>query len=731
MKKITVTGLVQGVGFRPFVQREALKNSLTGTVKNTGGIVEISAQGNEKALERFIQCLTLNAPKESIIENITVESVPDECDFTSFTIVEGEGRFEYLPVIPADIATCDTCLEEMLNAGNRRYMHPFISCAVCGPRYSIIKKLPYDRCNTHMDKFSMCDSCKEEYDNTSDRRCYAQTVACNRCGPALEYKSRSQSEESPIDRAIADIRKGCVIAVKDIGGYHFVCSAHSESAANKLRLLKNRDKKPFAVMFETAENVKEYARVSEKEEIELISPARPIVLLSKTKDFPYSVCGVSDSIGAFLPCNPVQHILVRECGPLIMTSGNISDRPIITENNEIFDIYNTRKELDGILYHDRDIATPLDDSIVQVVSGRNRMIRRARGYTPLPLEFDCLRKNIFASGGELKSSFCIASGKNAYMSQHMGDLDEEANSDVYLYNTERLQTLTNITPDIYVTDSHPLYNSRKITEKLAQSAKKPTVYIQHHIAHAASVIAEHRISGDVLCFSFDGTGYGDDGTVWGAEVFEFRNKKFIRREHLTPVEMTGGDNISKNAQTVADCYLIDAGFAPRSRDGSIIKAAIDAKINTIKNSSMGRLFDGVSSLLGICNYNDYEGLCASMLESKARGADKAYPLSLPIENDEFKTRELIRQICTATEEKADTASIALGFHLAIINAVVECALQHGIKSIALSGGVFMNCILTEGCIDKLTEQGFDVYINQSVPTNDGGIALGQAYAALL
>ncbi|MBQ8525489.1 MAG: carbamoyltransferase HypF [Clostridia bacterium] len=729
MKKITVTGLVQGVGFRPFVQREAEKFSLTGTVKNTGGIVEILADGTDEALEKFIQCLSLNAPAESIIESISVEDVQCVDEHDSFEIISSDdfSSDRVMPVIPADIATCDTCLTEMLDPGNRRFMHPFISCTVCGPRYSIIKKLPYDRHNTLMDKFPMCASCAGEYDDTSDRRCYAQTVACNDCGPVLEYMSEyALSDMSPIENAARDIQNGGIVAVKDIGGYHFACSAFDEKAVTTLRELKGREKKPFAVMFGSVDEIREYAAVSPLEEKELLSPARPIVLVEKIRDFSVQVCGISGSIGAFLPCNPVQHMLIKTCGPLVMTSGNFSDRPIIIENKEIFDIYNNNKKLTGVLHHNRDIMTPLDDSIVRVVSGRIQLVRRGRGYTPLPVGVADLDKSVFAAGGDMKSSFCIASGRNAYMSQHMGDLDEQSNADVYLYNTERLKKLTGIEPEIYAADPHPLYRSREIAEEHGRRV----AYVQHHIAHAASVIAEHGIEGDALCFSFDGTGYGDDGTVWGGEVFEYRKGVFSRCEHLAPVEMTGGDNISKDAGAAADCYLIDAGFEPRCKDGALIKAAISMHINTVKSSSMGRLFDGVCAMLGICDYNDYEGLCATMLEVMAGQADKAYPLALPVEDGLFATDKLIKQIKEAADKGIDTSEIALGFHNAIINAVAETAKKHNIKSIALSGGVFMNRILTEGCIDRLTAEGFQVYINQQVPTNDGGIALGQAFAAV-
>ncbi len=712
--KITVYGLVQGVGFRPYVQRTAEAFKLKGNVKNTGGIVEIYVNADNKILDSFVQYLISHKPTGCEIYKTETEIVPEQ-KFNSFEITESD-NCDVIPVIPADIGVCENCIKEFKNPENNRYNHPFISCISCGPRYSIIKNLPYDRINTTMDIFPMCIECATEYNQTENRRCYAQTIACNSCGPELVYTK----DGNPMQEAIKDIKNGRVIAVRDIGGYHFVCSALNENAVEILRKLKLREEKPFAVMLANVDEIKKYAFVSEKERQALASDARPIVLLKKkgTNTFPNNLCENSSDIGAFLPCNPVQIILTEECGPLVMTSGNISGEPIITSNEVMLELYKNSEYLEGVLYHYRDILTPLDDSIVRIIDGNVQLIRRGRGYTPLPIWLKAKTdKKIFAAGGDLKSSFCLMTENRAYMSQYFGDLENTDSLEAYNTGISRMTQLFKISPDQYACDLHPLYFSTKMTENMCNSPK----YIQHHIAHIASVIAEHNIEGDVLGFAFDGTGYGTDGTIWGGEAFEYKNGVFNRSFHLKPVKMLGGDNISKDAKTVLKCYLEEAGI---DIDDRLIKSALNTNINTVYSSSMGRLFDGVCAMLGVCSYNSYEGKCAVLLEKEALKSVNPYPLTLPLKDNQWDTSEIIKQIYFSN---GNTPDIALGFHYAIANAVVDACEKSNIKNIALSGGAFMNRILTELCIDKLRKKGYNVYINRQVPTNDGGIALGQAY----
>lgn len=716
-KKLTVKGLVQGVGFRPYVKNTADRFSLCGNVKNIGGIVEIYINAENKILDSFIQYLISHRPAGSSIYDIEKENV-GYTGFEGFKIIESDFT-DTVPVIPPDIGVCKKCMREFYSKNNRRFFHPFISCISCGPRYSIIKKLPYDRINTTMDKFPMCEKCENEYNEKSDRRCYAQTIACNDCGPVLIYTK----DGDPVSNAVCDIKAGKVIAVRDIGGFHFVCDANNFDAVEKLRKLKLRDEKPFAVMFYDTESVKQYAKVSFKEQEILESDARPIVLVKKNNKniFPENVCKNSCDIGAFLPCNPVQALLCENCGPLIMTSGNISGEPIVTENEKMLEIFNSSEFLDGVLYHKREILTPLDDSITRVIDGKMQMIRRGRGYVPLPIWLkNRSAKHIFAAGGDLKSAFTLVAEDRAYVSQYFGDLDNTDCFLAYKNNINRMKDILNIKPTVFASDMHPMYESVKYTEKIC----KNTVKIQHHEVHIASVIAEHGISGDCLGFAFDGTGYGTDKTVWGGEVFLYREKKFQRKVHLKPIKMLGGDEISKNSKTASYCFLHDAGINLENEEYKIVSSALENNINTVFSSSMGRLFDAVSSILGISDYNDYEGKSAVLLETEASKADYIYPLVLPENNGIYDTAYLIKQIVSAD---CPVPPLALGFHSAISDAVVKTAEKFGVKNIALSGGVFMNRILTQQCIDKLRKKEYNVYINEQVPTNDGGISLGQAY----
>lgn len=710
-KKYIISGIVQGIGFRPNVKRTAEKYGIHGLVKNLGGAVEVIAQGER--LEEFKEAI--KALPQSFITSFIEEEI-DDTEYSDFTIVESGSENSSVPMLTPDIATCDKCMDEFYNPKNRRYLHPFISCTYCGPRYSVQSDIPYDRCNITMADFEMCDACTREYTTIADRRCHAQTIACNECGPRLSYTI----DGNPLEEAVKTLKNGGIVAVKDIGGYHFACDADNENAAQKLREIKQRDKKPFAVMFNTIEDIREYAEVNDIEEKTLLSPARPIVLVKKKKDFAPSVCAESDYIGAFLPCNPVQHYLTKQCGSLVMTSGNVSGEPIIINNNDIFKL---RQTLGGfeVLSHNRRILTPLDDSVCRVICGKLQLIRRARGYTPLPIEIDTKTdKTVLALGGDLKASFCYSKGGRAYMSQYFGDLE---NSDAYMAwreNISHLGGLLKLKEDTVVKDLHPLYLSGKYKEGIA---------LQHHYAHMVSVMAEHKLNSSALGFIFDGTGYGEDISIWGGEVIRY-NGDFTRIAALEYTSLLGGDTSAKDSEQTLDCYLISAGLEPKTENGELIKAAIEHHINTAKSSSMGRLFDAVSALLDISKYNSYEGESAILLESAAAKAKRPYPISLKMKDSKWQTADLIRNIYEAYENGADKKSLALGFHYAIANAVIEFAKNQNEKNIILSGGVFANRILTELCYNALTEKGYNVYINEQVPTNDGSIALGQAWYAL-
>lgn len=710
--KLEITGIVQGVGFRPFAKREADALGVYGSVLNKGSAVEIVAEAEEKALNTYIQRLISHIPEGAFILNYTKEIITDSTKvFSPFKILSSEKTVVKPTLISPDIATCSECEKEFRNSTDRRHFHPFISCALCGPRYSIIKSMPYDRDTTVMDKFEMCEDCKTEYSNISDRRCFAQTIACHECGPVLEFTTHTGKAENPLDGAVKALNGGKVIAVKDIGGYHFAVKTDSVQGVNDLRRIKNREVKPFAVMFKDVNEVKQYCSLNKAEQKALTSSARPIVLLDKLKDFKADICSGSYSIGAMLPCNPVQIYLLSKCSPLVMTSGNITEEPIITDNSQMLNFLSGCEWLYGVLSHDRDILTPLDDSIVRVVEGKTLVSRRARGFVPLPIKVD-LDGEIFACGGDLKSSFCIVKDGYAYMSQHLGDMENERSFKVYKKTAERLQTLLNSDITSYACDMHPAY----ITAGYRKQAHK----VQHHHAHILSVMAEHNLKGKVLGFAFDGTGYGTDGTVWGSEVMICNGTEYKRVNALKPVKMCGGNLISKDANRVLNCYKAVLSEC----DDTLLCRALEKDINCTYYSSMGRLFDAVSALLGICEYNTYEGECASKLETSAYKGTKELPLKF-----DFDGAGVIRDVELLLRKGCGVNDIALSFHTALANGIADTAKQCGIKDVVLTGGVFNNKILLRKTIKLLKSDGFNVYINEKIPMGDGGIALGQAYYA--
>lgn len=688
-RKLTFHGIVQGIGFRPAAQRTAKDLGIKGQVKNTGGNVSLIISGSKQALDEYVRRLiALFDIKKYETEDI------DEIPFSDFEIVHS-GNDNRTPFLTPDLATCADCEKELRDKNDRRYRHPFISCVNCGPRYTIIKSLPYDRENITMSPFAMCDRCKTEYRSVFDRRCHAQTIACNDCGPKTNM---------PVEKAAELLKQGKILAIKDIGGYHLACRTDSVISVNKIREIKGRETKPFAVMFSSLDEIKEYCKVNGKEEALLLSPARPIVLLEKTKDFDNSVCGDSDYIGAFLPCNPIQILLLDEVSPLVMTSANVSGEPIITDDEEI------KKFGVTVLSHNREILTPIDDSVVCVTGGRTQFIRRARGYVPLTIEIDHKAAwDTLCLGGDLKAAFAFHRDNYVFLSQYFGDLDDKAVYDCYKSNINRFAKLHGFKMEKIVSDAHPGYYSSNMFENTDRK-------IQHHKAHTASVIAEHHLKGKVLGFAFDGTGYGDDGAVWGSEVFLFDEKKISRVEHLKYVTMLSSDEVSKNAKLALDCYL---------GGNELVDKAIENHIGVVLSSSMGRLFDAVCALLEIKHYNSYEGECACALESMAKKAEKAYSLTPSLD-----PIEVLNEIKTA-KSKASAEELALGFHIMICDLIVRIAQKYkkqcGVSQIALSGGVFNNRIITARSIEKLEEKGFSVYINERVPCGDGGIALGQAY----
>lgn len=741
-KKITVLGIVQGVGFRPFVYNIAKKHGILGTVRNIGGLVEIVVQSSEEKYNDFLQDLKTAPPLGSEIVNIEIEDIKER-EFEGFRIIESRDD-EEISIIPPDLPVCESCERELFTDTDRRFLNPFISCMSCGARYTIIEELPYDRHNTTMRDFDMCPSCRKEYTSPKNRRFHAQTISCNDCGPYLIFNDSTSgnelTEKDAFFAAASIIESGGIIAVKGIGGYHFACSPFKEDTVLKLRELKGREEKPFAIMFESVSSVRKYCIVSDKEEELLKSKARPIVLLYlKNDSMAHSAIKGSIYCGAFLPYTPLQILLAKRCGPLIMTSANISNTPIIKDDYKILSLKSPL--LNGILYNKRRIVRSVDDSVAKVVDSNPQLIRRSRGYVPYPVFCQKSKKGlqIFAAGGDLKASFCLYKNGNAVMSQYFGDLEERTVLERYKASVKDLSQLLKITPDIAVCDMHPNYHSSKFAESLGI----PLIHVQHHHAHIASVMAEHHLKGQVIGVAFDGTGYGTDGKIWGSEFLICEGAEFKRAAHLRYTPVLGGDASMRDATKTATCFLLSSGLDQYIKDErkDIIKAALKNNINTVLTSSMGRLFDALSSLLGIQHENLYEGECAAMLEKAAvlalrKGIDpKRLAFAIERKSDliEIDPKPLLESICHL-RYNGDIGSLALGFHYAVADMILEvCEIiraEQNINTVALSGGVFQNTVLMEQALKILRNQNFEVYYNVSVPPNDGSIGLGQTFIGL-
>lgn len=795
--KIKIWGIVQGVGFRPFVAKLADRLGMKGEVLNIGGLVDVVLTDTPERIEAFITALKKEKPAPAEIVHIKIEELRLR-EFEGFTILDSDEGDDEAAMIPADLSICSDCLAELQDPKNLRYMHPFISCMACGPRYTIIDRIPYDRDNTAMVDFPMCDFCRGEYTDRKDRRCHAQTISCHDCGPMLEYKPTGTREDrqeaasvgvtgikadakimeravTPVAWAAMHVLTGKIIALKGVGGYNFVCSPFDENAVKALRRLKIREEKPFAVMFRDIEQIREYCHVSAEEEELLLSNAKPIVLLERKKaigaerikkknkkEICAEVYKTSRYIGAFLPGMGVQFMLINICGPLIMTSANLSDMPIIKDDEEMFELQdkldfepNGEKLLSAVFYNERKIRIRLDDSVARVIDGQPQMIRRSKGYAPVPLYIhNRLTKQdmILATGGQLKSSFSLSKGPFTYVSQYFGDLDSVEATEIYKENVERMAELFRIRPKLVVSDLHPLYFTTKYAEQYAEKHGTELLKVQHHHAHAASVMAEHDLQEPVIGVSFDGTGYGTDGAIWGGEFLVCRDAGFHRAGHLEYIKMLGGDSSMKEGWKSAFSYLyhykkqedLHGTFRglrePEDPRWPTVKAGLDHRINTIDSSSMGRLFDAMAAFTGIHDYNRYEGECAVMLENAAAEALDAgmAPVEMAFEIRENVDEEkgilisagpVFRRAEEALLAGTDKRSIALGFHYAAADMILEVCKRirrkEGIGAVALTGGVFQNKILMERTLALLRSEGFRPYYNISVGPNDGGVCLGQ------
>ncbi len=720
--------------------------------------MEIIASAEAERLDAFVSAIRQRKPEMAEIAEITQTTVDDEprpYQDKGFVILPSTAG--YVAMLPADFPICTDCMRELLDNTNRRFRHPFISCAVCGPRYSILERVPYDRDTTSMTDFPMCPACAKEYADPTNRRYHAQTVCCHDCGPTLLWRDRTGEweGEAALEKAAQCLKAGGIAAIKGIGGYHLACDPNNGQSVSRLRALKGRELKPFAVMFPTMDALREHCDASEQERELLLSPARPIVLLKTRKPFDRAVCGDAKLTGCFLPYTAIQVLLLKESGPLVMTSANQSGKPEIHEDWPMLEML-SREELAGALYHKRRIVTRLDDSVARVSAGQRQLIRRARGVAPRPVSLalpvatdnnplqeagtvPCTYREItriIAYGSDLKSAFCLLKGGEAHMSQYFGDMEELEVRRAYEHNLAHMQRLFGFTPQLAACDLHPGYHS----SRLARASGLPIVAVQHHHAHIASVMAEHGLTGPVLGVAFDGTGYGADGAIWGSEFLLCEGRSFYRAAHLKVVPLAGGDSVAVDARKAALCYCEAAGSPYDGFDGAgLLRAALQNHVNTVQYSGMGRLFDAASSLLGLCQWNGYEGQCAIALENAANAAacNGIEPLPMAFEIEEttdgirIDTAPVIRATAEAGAEKAHAA--ALGFHNGVCRMVLDvCTLlreRHGAGTVALSGGTFQNERILSGCMALLRNAGFSVYTNNDVPCNDGGLALGQAWVA--
>jgi hydrogenase maturation protein HypF len=761
-RRIRVAGVVQGVGFRPFVHRLATELDLAGHVGNDTAGVFLEVEGRAHRVERFELRLVAEAPPLARIYRLDANSVPALGE-RGFSIVESDDAGPARTFVSPDVAVCGDCLQELGDPGDRRYRYPFINCTNCGPRFTITIRLPYDRPNTTMSGFALCPDCTEDYHDPQDRRFHAQPVACPACGPRLWFESAAgvvDGTDAALTAAQDALVRGQIVAIKGLGGYHLACDATSTSAVGELRRRKNRLDKPFAVMVPDlagARLVAEVAEVAEAADADgtearlLTCPQRPIVLLARRRDSSLTplVAPGNPRVGVLLPYTPLHHLLfqpVPGCGAplpqvLVMTSGNLTDEPISYDDTD------ARRRLDRIadawLVHDRPIHVPCDDSVVRVEAGEELPIRRSRGYAPLPVRLPFDAPATLAAGGELKNTFCLASGPDAWMSQHVGDMGSVETLAAFERSTEQFAEMYDIRPEHIAADLHPGYQTRRWAERRSADG---LAAVQHHHAHIAAVMVEHGVptSEQVIGYAFDGTGYGTDGAIWGGEILVAGYAGFDRASHLKYVPLPGGDATIRKPYRSALSHLWAAGI-DWADDLEPVRAAPDAELAVLERqlqrgvycvatSSMGRLFDAVSSLLGVRHAVSYEAQAAIELEALAAAAvpvECGYRFD--IEDDHIDPGSLLHAIVSDLRADVPVDSIAFGFHAAVAQVVADTAdllrRRTGLDVVALSGGVFQNVLLVAQTRDKLVGRGFRVITHRVVPPNDGGLALGQVAVA--
>jgi hydrogenase maturation protein HypF len=739
--RVRVSGLVQGVGFRPFVWREATRRGLRGWVGNDAAGVVLEAEGPPDAVGELIAALHVPPPLARVDEVSTEPRLPT--GFLAFEVRVSDTGGPKVAQVSPDTATCADCLAELHDPADRRFGYPFVNCTNCGPRYTIVESVPYDRSRTTMAPFPMCPDCRREYDDPADRRFHAEPVCCPACGPQLRLVDATAVAVAgdPLAQAVALLRRGGVLAVKGLGGYHLVVDALQEAAVALLRSRKHREDRPFALMVGDVGSAEVLCQVSAAERALLTSVARPIVLMAARADnrIAPSVAPGAPTLGLMLPYTPLHALLLEACaGPLVATSGNASDEPIAFVDDDAL----TRLAgiADAFLVHDRAIRTRVDDSVVKVVAGRPVPLRRSRGFTPQPIRLsDDAGASVLGCGAGLKNTFCLTRGSLAFVSHHIGDLGDHATLSSYVEGIAHLQRLLDVTPTVVAHDLHPDYPS---TQHALDLPDVELVGVQHHHAHIASCLADNGVTGPAIGVAFDGLGLGTDGTAWGGEFLISDLVGFERVGHLAPVPMPGGDAATRQPWRMAAAYL-EAAFegAPpagldvvgrhRDRWDQVLSLA-RAGVNAPLTSSAGRLFDAVSAVLGIRDVVTYEGQAAIELEYAADPRETA-SYALGVADRVVPGPALLRAVTEDLLAGSPVAAIAARFHNTLADAVLGvCRIlrdERALTTVALSGGVFQNSRLVAGCVERLEASGFTVLTHRQVPPNDGGVSLGQAAVA--
>jgi hydrogenase maturation protein HypF len=751
LARIKVRGVVQGVGFRPFVYRMACHYKLNGRVRNTSGSVDIEVEGAGKAVRNFIRDLETKAPPVARIESVDATFHPPK-GYTRFQIEPSLSREGQYQLVSPDIATCADCQSEIFSHDDRRFAYPFTNCTNCGPRFTIIEDIPYDRPKTTMRQFKMCSRCQREYDDPLDRRFHAQPNACPDCGPKLELvdsDGKLVEAGDVIKKASQLLKEGKILAVKGLGGFQLACDATSQKAVNTLRERKIRPSKPLAVMISTIKEIEKRCLISGEEKKLLESPQCPIVLLSwkPGTDIAEAVAPGLKYLGVMLPYTPLHHLLLKETGlPLVMTSGNLSEEPIASDNDEA--LRRLKGIADYFLLHNRDIYARYDDSVYMVEEGQPVALRRARGYAPYPVFLPFKAKQILACGAEDKNTFCLTRDGHAFLSQHIGDMENEETLEHFENTINLYKKLFRVEPEIITYDMHPEYLATKYALEAGAKTGIKLIPVQHHHAHIAGCLAENGVKDKVIGVALDGTGYGGDGTLWGGEFLLADCKDFRRVGHFEYVPLPGGAVAIKKPYRMALSYLYTLLGEDFKLDGlplaglkateiEIIRKQLKKKINSPLTSSAGRLFDAVSALAGVRGEIDYEAQAAIELEMLAtdeiRGG--AYPFSI-VEDGGMrvvKLSELLWGVVEDIKNKVPAPEISLKFHNTVAGIVTEmCKLigkESRIERVALSGGVFQNRLLSKLAVASLKREGFEVLTHRLVPANDGGISLGQAVVA--